>query len=70
MGKSQLIHDFIGYAFYGDVTCKSVELVNKLYKVYSALFGGEDVDRKELQTLICQEYNCMIGKGTYKLITY
>lgn len=65
MNKTQLIYDFIGYAFYGDITNKSIDLVNKLYKVYSTLFGIDDIDRKELQTLICQEYNCMIDKGKY-----
>lgn len=65
MDKIQLIHKFVGYAFYNNVTGKSVELVNKLYSVYSTLFGTDCIDRKELQMLICQEYNCVIDKGIY-----
>lgn len=66
MDKIQLIHNFIGYAFYGEVTNKSVDLVNKLFMVYCSLFGCDNIDRKDLQELICQEFNCMISNNSYK----
>ncbi len=66
MGKTQLIHNFVGYAFYGDVINKSVDLVNKLFTVYCSLFGCDIIDKKELQELICQEFNYMIRNNAYK----
>lgn len=62
----KLIHDFIGYAFYNDVIGKDVDLVYKCYLIYCTLFGYDNaLDKKDLITNICKEYNCMISKGCF-----
>lgn len=65
MNKTELIHNFIRYAVYDNVVGKSTDLVYQLYKVYQILFNTEELDRNELQTLICQECYCMIQNGVY-----
>lgn len=65
MNKTELIHNFIRYALYNNVVGKSTDLVYQLYKVYKILFDTEELERNELQTLICQEYDCMIQNGVY-----
>lgn len=65
MNKTELIHNFIRYALFGNVIGKPTDLVYQLYKVYQILFKTEELDRNELQTLICQEYYCMINNGVY-----
>lgn len=65
MNKTEMIHNFIRYALYDNVVGKSTDLVYQLYKVYQILFNTEELDRNELQTLICQECYCMIHNGVY-----
>lgn len=63
---SYLIHDFIGWAFYDNVIGKDVDLVYKCYLIYCSTFGYENaLVKKELNTNICNEYNCMISKGKF-----
>lgn len=63
---SKLIHDFIGYAFYDKVIDKDVDLVYKCYLLYCKLFGYDNkLDKKDLITNICSEYQCMISKGKF-----
>lgn len=63
---SKLIHNFIGYAFYDNVIGKEVDLVYKCYLLYCKLFNYDiTLDRKDLITNICKEYNCMISKGCF-----
>lgn len=63
---SKLIHDFIGYAFYDNVIEKNVDLVCRCYLIYCDIFGYDNaLDRKDLITNICKEYDCMISKGCF-----
>lgn len=65
MNKTELIHNFIRYALFDNVVGKSTDLVYQLYKVYQILFDTDELDKNELQTLICKEYYCMINNGVY-----
>lgn len=59
-----MIDDFIDYAFYGDVSGKSKDIVEKLYHVYCKLFNVKEVDN--IVNRICNKYNLFIVKGVFK----
>lgn len=64
-----MIDKFIEWAFLdSNIIGRKIEVVYTCYLIYCNLFGIYDLlDRKELQMSICQDYNCMIDKGVYKL---
>ena len=63
---SYLIHDFIGWSFYDNIIGHDVDLVYKCYLIYCSTFGIEtELNRRELNTNICKEYQCMISKGQF-----
>lgn len=67
MSKLYMIKDFIEWAFYGNIVGKRIDIVNRCYSIYCSNFGIEEqLENKELQTLICQECNCMLSNGVYK----
>lgn len=59
-----MIDKFIEYAFYGDVSGKSTDIVEKLYHVYCKLFNVEEVDN--IVNRICNEYDLFIVKGRFE----
>lgn len=66
MNKLYMIHDFIGWAFYNDVNGKDIKLVSICYHLYCSTFGIDEVlENKDLQALICKEYDCYINNGVY-----
>lgn len=61
-----LIHDFIGWAFYGNINNKTVDVVYKCYLIYCNNFGIDEIlTNKALSTNICKVYRCMISNGIY-----
>lgn len=61
-----LIHDFIGWAFYGNINYKPIDLVYKCYLIYCTNFGIDEVlTNKALSTNICKVCGCMIINGRY-----
>lgn len=64
-----MIRDFIGWAFYGNVVGKRIDIVNRCYVIYCSNFGiDEPLENKKLQALICQEFNCVLSNGVYTKI--
>ena len=61
-----LIHDFIGWAFYGNINDKPIDLVYKCYLIFCTNFGIDEVlTNKALSTNICKVCGCMISNGRY-----